>query len=173
MTDTTTTERRAGREPLLTVGRPSAEWTSRPGEGAENLVREPPRPVLGPVLAALALAAVAVALALVDPSRGPVLCPFRALTGLACPGCGATRGLHALLTGDLGAALRYNALTVALLPFALWAAYVSLGHALGGPRLKVLRLSPLGTWAFAAVVAAWWVVRNLPMVPFSGLAPPT
>lgn len=79
----------------------------------------------------------------------------------------------ALLTGDLGAALRYNALTVALLPFALWAAYVSLGHALGGPRLKVLRLSTAGTWAFAAVVAAWWVVRNLPMVPFSGLAPPT
>jgi Protein of unknown function (DUF2752) len=29
------------------------------------------------------------------------VCPLYALTGYACPGCGMTRGLHALLHGDV------------------------------------------------------------------------
>ena len=41
------------------------------------------------------------------------VCPLYAMTGLACPGCGLTRGFHALLHGDVLTALDYNA----LLPF--------------------------------------------------------
>lgn len=41
-------------------------------------------------------------------------------TGLQCPGCGATRALHALLHGDLRAAWAFNPLAVALLPAAAW-----------------------------------------------------
>ncbi len=39
-------------------------------------------------------------------------CLFHQLTGLNCPGCGATRSLYALLHGNLSIALRDNALFV-------------------------------------------------------------
>src|SRR3954454_7969897 len=42
----------------------------------------------------------------VDPS-GPVLCPFRTLTGLPCPLCGGTRAFVYAFNGD-GRFLHYN-----------------------------------------------------------------
>lgn len=166
--------RAATRSRSVALGRPDPEWVRRPGEGPGRVGAGPtaPRPVAAPVIAALILVAAGVLLALVDPARGPVLCPFRAVTGLSCPGCGVTRALHALLTGRPGVALRDNALALALLPFAAWGAFVSLSHALGGARLKVLRLSPSATWVLGAVVVAWWVLRNLPFTPFTHLVPP-
>jgi len=47
-------------------------------------------------------------------------CPFFALTGHYCPGCGATRAVHELLHGHLAAALHFNAAVSLLLPFVLW-----------------------------------------------------
>src|SRR5436309_1071471 len=44
-------------------------------------------------------------------------CVLHQLTGLHCPGCGATRCLHALLHGDLAQAAAYNILFVLALPF--------------------------------------------------------
>src|SRR5690606_39384647 len=41
-------------------------------------------------------------------------CPFNALTGLDCPGCGSHLAVHAILHGDFRDAFCYNAL---LLPF--------------------------------------------------------
>ncbi len=45
----------------------------------------------------------------------PVGCPFKALTGLDCPGCGSTRSLGALTQLDIGAAFDQNV----FVPFAL------------------------------------------------------
>ena len=48
-------------------------------------------------------------------------CPFKALTGLDCPGCGVTRALHALLTGHPLRALDHNALVaVAVVLGLVW-----------------------------------------------------
>src|SRR5262245_38315317 len=38
------------------------------------------------------------------------VCPLHEMTGLNCPGCGLTRGFHALFHGDILTALHFNAL---------------------------------------------------------------
>ncbi|TQL66324.1 uncharacterized protein DUF2752 [Nocardioides albertanoniae] len=62
------------------------------------------------VVAALGLGGVAIAALLPAGGieDGPVLCPFRALTGLPCPGCGLTRSWVYLMHGDLGSSLASN-----------------------------------------------------------------
>src|SRR6266542_5319684 len=68
------------------------------------------------------LAATAIYLFIFEPGRSgffPV-CPFRALTGFACPGCGSTRGLHSLLHGHFAAAFTLNPLLVLSVPFLLY-----------------------------------------------------
>jgi hypothetical protein len=66
----------------------------------------------------LALAAGAALLAptLLRPgAHGPVLCPFRRVTGVWCPTCGMTRAMGWLLHGDLHQSLRYHPLAPVLL----------------------------------------------------------
>lgn len=86
-------------------------------------------------------------------------CPFRALTGLACPGCGSLRALHDLAHGQVATALTHNAMLVGMLPVAIvaWLRVVT-GKAQyrTGPRW-------LG-WVAFAVLVMWTVVRNLPSV---------
>jgi hypothetical protein len=45
-------------------------------------------------------------------------CPVYVATNWLCPGCGATRALHALLHLDIRSALHYNALFTLLAPIA-------------------------------------------------------
>jgi len=47
-------------------------------------------------------------------------CPFYALTGHYCPGCGATRAIAELLHGHVASALHFNAAVTLLLPVLLW-----------------------------------------------------
>lgn len=46
-------------------------------------------------------------------------CPFHAVTGWYCPGCGGTRALGALLHGDIPGALRDNLFALTLFPTAM------------------------------------------------------
>jgi hypothetical protein len=64
------------------------------------------------VLIWLALAVGSTYLFIFEPGKSGffLVCPFYALTGLACPGCGTTRGLHHLLHGDVITAFRFNPL---------------------------------------------------------------
>ena len=115
----------------------------------------------------------AAAVAYFDPTTAgyfPV-CPLYQMTGLACPGCGLTRGFHALFHGDLLAALDYNA----MLPFfALLAVsgFVALVYyAARGLRLRFNPVRPNVVWAFLILLVVFGVVRNLPWYPFSVLFP--
>lgn len=51
--------------------------------------------------------------------EGVVVCPFRRLTTLPCPGCGLTTSLVALLRGDFGAAVATHPLSILALVFLL------------------------------------------------------
>lgn len=110
---------------------------------------------------------------LIDPASTSlgIPCPFHAATGYYCPGCGSTRALHQLVHGNLAGAFAFNPLAVLVLPY--------LGYSLLSYTSLVLRRKPLPgylapawqTWAFLAVVLAYWVLRNVPVYPFSWLAP--
>jgi hypothetical protein len=94
------------------------------------------------------------------PGRYPT-CPFLALTGWYCPGCGTTRAVHALLHGDAGLALQRNPLTVAALvvlaaAFALWSRRLWRG----APRTWVA--PPWVLYGLLVVILAFWVLRNVP-----------
>jgi len=94
-------------------------------------------------------------------------CPFRLVTGLFCPGCGTGRALHALVHGELGAALRLNALTVAAIPVFLALAFRAVfrpGEPFPVPPLW-LRVTLYALLAFVLVA------RNLPFEPFASWAP--
>ena len=121
------------------------------------------------LLALGAFAAVLAVLAVVDPRTAwfAPRCPFRLATGLFCPGCGTGRALHAIVHGDLAAAVRLNALAVAAIPvflaLALRAALV--------PE-KPLPRPPLALQLLVyALLAFFLVARNLPFAPFASWAP--
>ena len=87
------------------------------------------------------------------------ICPFRAITGYACPGCGSLRTLHDLAHGQFTVALTHNAMLVTMLPFATVAWL----------RTVIGRTGTVATprWlncAAMAVLVVWTVVRNLPSV---------
>ena len=98
-------------------------------------------------------------------------CPFYALTGLSCPGCGATRGMHQLLNGDVSAALDYNALLVLFVPLIIYFLLNLVSVAARGRTLGIGKLPPAGIWVFAVVLLVFGVLRNLPFYPFTILAP--
>ena len=92
-------------------------------------------------------------------------CPLHAFTGLNCPGCGATRATRALLHGDIVAAFHFNALYVTLLP--LVGIFLVQYNLLPRPYRGSRRLG-LGLLITAIVFG---IVRNIPMAPFTALAP--
>jgi hypothetical protein len=97
--------------------------------------------------------------------------PFRVLTGLYCPGCGTLRGLHHLLHGRLLAALDLNPLMVISIPWLLYAYLAYCLPVVTGRRIYQLFIPSAWIWGFLKVVLGYWVLRNIPVFPFSWLAP--
>lgn len=98
-------------------------------------------------------------------------CFFYALTGLHCPGCGTLRGLHQLLNGNLLAALGYNPYMLLALPVIGYAYLSALLLSVSGKKLPTVSIPPTLIWGLLTAIVAFWILRNVPLYPFTVLAP--
>lgn len=90
-------------------------------------------------------------------------CPT-ALMGFDCPFCGGLRAVHHLSNVELGAAASSNLLLVIGAPFAVGLWFWALFRAWRGlSPVGLERVSPPAWWLVLGVLAAFTVVRNLPM----------
>ncbi len=91
----------------------------------------------------------------------PFFCPFEAITGIQCPGCGITRALLSVVTGDFGKAFQYN-------PFVFLLLFIVIISILPGSlRESIFANSRFVTNTFFSVALAgilifWFFERLLP-----------
>lgn len=128
---------------------------------------------LQPALIILALGFVTAVFYLQNPAQSGIFppCPLFAWTGLYCPGCGSLRATHQLLHGNLVGAFKLNPLAVLSIPFLIYGyvAHVTLirtGKTLPGSFLKSSII-----WIIFAFIICYGVLRNVPVYPFTLLAP--
>jgi len=88
-------------------------------------------------------------------------CQFHALTGLLCPGCGATRALADLVRGNLADALHSNALIVILLPILAAYGLAAYWRAVRGFQTCWPRIPNNAIAALLIVTLIFAVARNL------------
>lgn len=106
------------------------------------------------------------------PSEYPFSCAVHELTGWYCPGCGAGRAFHAVLHGDLVEAFCYNPVMVILAPFlGLYVCARGIDWVLTGGNHIDHRISVRMLVVILAVVLIYGVIRNIPVYPFTLLAP--
>ena len=100
-------------------------------------------------------------------------CPFYKLTGLFCPGCGAQRSIHSLLTGNIIAAAHANILLVVCLPFLV--VYYAIQIINYVKPQSVINIGIVNQvwfiYLLAVVVVYFWIARNFPFLEAGFLAP--
>ncbi|MGH7942778.1 MAG: DUF2752 domain-containing protein [Limisphaerales bacterium] len=144
--------------------------TARSGVPPKIHQRRPFLALFAVVTVAFAAIAGAAVLYFFNPAKNhfyPV-CQFHLLTGLYCPGCGATRASYQLLHGNVLRALRDNALFVLTLPALAGRGIWLLDRQRRGQPARFV-IPPAALWVFLVVALVFVVLRNLPALSF--LAP--
>ena len=121
------------------------------------------RRVLAPLGVAAAAAVVVTTIGALDPNVAGhyPTCPWLALTGTYCPGCGSLRAIHALAHGDPATAVARNPLAVIAIGwlavwFVVWARRTVTGW-------KGTTMAPAWVlYGIVGVVLTYWVARNVP-----------
>jgi len=99
-------------------------------------------------------------------------CIFRTITGLNCPGCGSQRAISSILKGDIPQAAAYNILLLISLPFIIYSAVVAIINAFTAKQVQQTLFYK--NWFIKTVfivVVLFWILRNIPIYPFTLLAP--
>lgn len=121
-----------------------------------------------PVASLTAAAVAGTALVIHDPHTAGSWgsCPFYALTGWYCPGCGSLRALHDIAVGRISEAVGHNLLVV---PALVWLGWWWLAQVAAASDRQVI--APPSSARFCkvllAVLAAFVVLRNLPGSPLA------
>lgn len=130
------------------------------------------RPLLGPLGVAAAAGVACCAVWMSNPlvPGGPIpVCPTKALLGIDCPGCGSMRMLYSLMHGDVGAAVRFNAVGVVALLLLAWAYGAWTYGRFVGTRVTSWQHRRWAASGALVVVCVWFVIRNVPIAPFTSL----
>jgi len=100
-------------------------------------------------------------------------CFFHLFTGFYCPGCGNTRALHSLMHLDIAGMLNNNLLFPVLFFILVWLLLGEYLNLLLGRRVLWLpRRVPAVLIILACIVVfAFVILRNVPVYPFTILAP--
>jgi hypothetical protein len=134
------------------------------------LLRSAPTALTGgrrAVLRPLGVAAAALVgtgyVAAVDPNAAGhyPACPFLAITGLYCPGCGSLRAVHALANGDLVTAWARNPFAVVAAGYLVvtWVLWLN-RTATGRPRRWLA--PPWVLYSVLGAILTFWALRNVP-----------
>ncbi|MAM28710.1 MAG: hypothetical protein CMC13_06770 [Flavobacteriaceae bacterium] len=101
-------------------------------------------------------------------------CPFHALTGLHCPGCGSQRALHQLVHLNIWGAFKYNSLLVLSIPILMYSLVTKLHNYWYNTKYRVpFFYNNTFIYTYFGIVVLFWVLRNIPIEPFTYLAPTT
>jgi hypothetical protein len=98
-------------------------------------------------------------------------CPLLQVTGMACPGCGLTRGFHALFHGDIWTAISYNALIPIYCFIFLYGIIYLASIVFRGRGLGINLISPIPLVLFLVTCLVFGVLRNIPVEPFTFFFP--
>ena len=136
-------------------------------------IRESRKARLGlAVCAAAAAGAAALYLYLFTPQGVPLVCIFHSITGLYCPGCGAGRACYWILHGRFLDAFCYNPLMTVLLPLiGLYIAARVLDWIITGGNHIDRKINVKFLTGVLIAVVIYGVLRNIPVFPFTLLAP--
>ena len=89
-----------------------------------------------------------------------VPCVFNMVTGIKCPGCGMTRAVHYLVTGDILKAEWYNAMLLPLIAVILYALYKYFRYLIKDEEVLDKHMENV-LKVFLVVLLIFAVVRNL------------
>ena len=91
-------------------------------------------------------------------------CIVKKFTGFDCAGCGSTRATYQLLHGNILKAADYNCMLLLMLPVIV----IGLIHFFTG-RLAALWKKINRPWLFLILIISFWIIRNIPVLPFTWL----
>lgn len=99
-------------------------------------------------------------------------CQLHSLTSLHCPGCGLTRSVHSILNGQVEQALAWNPLALVIVPLLAYLGLRWLWYwAWEKPLPSSYRYPSWFAAAIGTILVLFGILRNIPVEPFSRLAP--
>lgn len=115
----------------------------------------------------------------VDPAKNPLTprCFFRYFTNFYCPACGMTRSLYHAIHGRFGLAFSFNLLWPLFVVFICFSFYLWFYFLISGKNPFNKNSFFLGSkhqflqWIVVITIITFWILRNIPVYPFTLLAP--
>ncbi len=99
------------------------------------------------------------------------VCPFHYITGLHCPGCGSQRAIHDLLHVKILEAIKHNAMLVLVLFILGNKVYAWISKKYLPNYYYDLNGKSWFTYTIVGLVLTFWILRNIPLHPFTHLSP--
>ena len=98
-------------------------------------------------------------------------CPFHSLTGYHCPGCGSQRAIHQILHFNILGMINHNALFIVGILIILYHNTIRILNHYSLKKYYNYIYHPKTPMILGVLIILFWILRNIPIHPFSCLAP--